>query len=82
MATGSVFHTDSITSVLILMRVMTCRIFTRLTCVWIHPASDRVLSASTHHDPEARTKLQAELDFRVSGQRGRYSWATMKGLSG
>ena len=46
----------------------------KTTCAWIHPVSDRVLYASTHDDPEARRKMQEELDFRVPGQTRRYSW--------
>jgi Tol biopolymer transport system component len=46
----------------------------KTTCAWIHPDGRRVLFASTHHDPEARAKQQAELEFRASGQTRRYSW--------
>ncbi|MEN8180681.1 MAG: M20/M25/M40 family metallo-hydrolase, partial [Pseudomonadota bacterium] len=34
----------------------------------------KVLYASTHDDPQARQKMQTELDFRASGQQRRYSW--------
>ncbi len=46
----------------------------KTTCGWIHPDGHRVLFASTQDDPEARAKQQAELDFRASGQKRRYSW--------
>ncbi len=46
----------------------------KTTCGWIHPDGTRALFASTQYDPEARTKMQAELDFRASGQSRRYSW--------
>lgn len=46
----------------------------KTTCAWIHPEGERVLFASTHHDPEAREKQQEELDFRASGKQRRYSW--------
>lgn len=46
----------------------------KTTCAWIHPDNDRVLYASTHEDPEARQKMQRELEFRASGKERRYSW--------
>lgn len=46
----------------------------KTTCAWIHPSGQRVIYASTHEDPEARAKMQAELEFRASGQERRYSW--------
>ena len=46
----------------------------KTTCAWIHPDGNRVLFASTHHDPEARAKQKAELEFRESGKTKRYSW--------
>ncbi|MEW8412707.1 MAG: M20/M25/M40 family metallo-hydrolase [Candidatus Thiodiazotropha sp.] len=46
----------------------------KTTCAWIHPSRDKVLYASTHEDPEARDKMQQELDFRASGKQRRYSW--------
>lgn len=46
----------------------------KTTCGWIHPAGDRLLYASTDEDPEATSKMQAELDFRASGKARRYSW--------
>ncbi|MEM7204353.1 MAG: M28 family peptidase [Planctomycetota bacterium] len=46
----------------------------KTTCAWIHPDNDRVLYATTHTDPEARAKQQAELDFRATGKERRYAW--------
>ncbi|MEW8027403.1 MAG: M28 family peptidase [Candidatus Thiodiazotropha sp.] len=46
----------------------------KTTCAWIHPSNDKVLYASTHDDPDARSKMQQELDFRASGKQRRYSW--------
>jgi Tol biopolymer transport system component len=46
----------------------------KTTCAWIHPDGDRVLFASTHHDPEAVAKQKAELEFRASGKQRRYAW--------
>ncbi|WP_168563847.1 M28 family peptidase [Crateriforma spongiae] len=46
----------------------------KTTCAWIHPDGKQVLFASTHDDPEAQEKQQAELDFRASGKSRRYSW--------
>jgi Tol biopolymer transport system component len=46
----------------------------KTTCGWIHPDNTRVMYASTHDDPQARAKMQAELDFRASGQERRYAW--------
>ena len=46
----------------------------KTTCGWLHPSGDRVLFASTQFDPEAEAKMQAERDFRASGQQRRYSW--------
>src|SRR5213078_2292614 len=46
----------------------------KTTCAFFRPASDVVLFSSTHHDPEARAKMRAELEFRASGQQRRYSW--------
>lgn len=46
----------------------------KTTCAWIHPSDNKVLYASTHDDPQARAKMQAELDFRASGKQRRYAW--------
>jgi len=46
----------------------------KTTCAWIHPDGQQVMFASTHEEPSAREEMQAELDFRASGQTRRYSW--------
>lgn len=46
----------------------------KTTCAWIHPDGEQILFASTHLDPNAKHKQQAELDFRASGKERRYSW--------
>ncbi len=45
----------------------------KTTCAWIHP-DGRILFASTHDDPDARQKQEAELEFRASGESRRYQW--------
>ncbi len=46
----------------------------KTTCAWLHPNGNRVLYASTEHDPAAKQKQTDELAFRESGQTRRYSW--------
>lgn len=46
----------------------------KTTCSFIQPGTDRVIYASTHHDPEALQKQKEELEFRASGKERRYSW--------
>lgn len=46
----------------------------KTTCAFFRPGSDEILFASTHLDPEAKSKQQVELDFRKTGQERRYSW--------
>lgn len=46
----------------------------KTTCAWIHPQGQKVLYASTHDDPQAKDKQQAELKLRESGQERRYAW--------
>lgn len=46
----------------------------KTTCAFFRPGSSEVLFASTHLDPGARSKQQAELEFRASGKERRYSW--------
>ncbi len=46
----------------------------KTTCAFFKPHSDDVLFASTHLDPEAKAKQQAEFDLRASGKERRYSW--------
>jgi len=46
----------------------------KTTCSFLRPGSDDVMFASTHLDPDAKAKQQAELDLRASGKQRRYSW--------
>jgi Tol biopolymer transport system component len=46
----------------------------KTTCAWLHPDGNRVLFASTHHDPESTKLQQEELDLRASGRQRRYAW--------
>ncbi len=46
----------------------------KTTCAWIHPDGQRVLFASTHLDPEANAKQEAEYKERASAKVRRYSW--------
>ncbi len=46
----------------------------KTTCAWVHPGGRRVLFASTHHDPDARAKQEAELEARATGGARRYAW--------
>jgi len=46
----------------------------KTTCSFFRPGSDEVLFSSTHLDPQAKAKQQAELDFRAAGKERRYAW--------
>lgn len=46
----------------------------KTTCAWLHPDGQRYLYASTHADPAAAQKQQAELDDRAAGKQKRYAW--------
>ena len=46
----------------------------KTTCSFFQPGTDRVLLASTHLDPDARTKQKTELAFRATGKQRRYAW--------
>ena len=46
----------------------------KTTCAWIHPGGRRALFASTHLDPEAEAKQEAEWKQRESGKERRYAW--------
>ena len=46
----------------------------KTTCAFFRAGGKEVLFASTHHDPRARAKQQAEIEFRASGKQRRYSW--------
>jgi Tol biopolymer transport system component len=46
----------------------------KTTCSFFRPHSDEVLFASTHLDPEAKSKQRTEFDLRATGKERRYSW--------
>ncbi len=46
----------------------------KTTCSWIHPSNTKVLFASTHEDPDAKKKQEAELADRAAGKQKRYAW--------
>jgi len=46
----------------------------KTTCAFFRPGTDEVLFASTHLDPDAVSKQQAEFELRASGKQRRYSW--------
>lgn len=46
----------------------------KTTCAWIHPDMKRVMFASTHDDPQAKSKQAAELKMRAEGKQRRYAW--------
>lgn len=46
----------------------------KATCAWIHPGQEKILFASTHEDPQAHAKQQAERDQRTAGKTRRYTW--------
>lgn len=46
----------------------------KATCGFLRPDGAAALFASSHLDPDAAAKQQAEIDFRASGRTRRYSW--------
>ena len=46
----------------------------KTTCAWVHKDNNLILYSSTQHDPEARNKQKAEIEFRESGETRRYTW--------
>jgi len=46
----------------------------KTTCGFFRPGTDEVMFSSTHVDPEAHAKQQAEIDFRAAGRERRYAW--------
>ncbi|MCE9519277.1 MAG: M28 family peptidase [Verrucomicrobia bacterium] len=46
----------------------------KTTCAWIHPDGQRVMFASTHLDPEAKAKQEAEFKERAENRVRKYSW--------
>ncbi|MCF6159080.1 MAG: hypothetical protein E3K32_11040 [wastewater metagenome] len=46
----------------------------KTTCSFFRPDSNEVLFASTHLDPMAKAKQQAEIEFRKSGKKRPFTW--------
>ena len=46
----------------------------KTTCAFLRPDGEAVLFASTHLDPDAAAKQQAEFDSRATGRTRRYQW--------
>jgi Tol biopolymer transport system component len=47
----------------------------KTTCAYYNWADEsQILFGSTHTDPEARAKMQEEIEFRESGQTRKYAW--------
>jgi Tol biopolymer transport system component len=46
----------------------------KTTCAFFRPASDEILFASTHADPESKKLQERELALRASGAQRRYAW--------
>ncbi|MEM9480970.1 MAG: M28 family peptidase [Verrucomicrobiota bacterium] len=46
----------------------------KTTCAWIHPDGTKVMFASTHEDPEAKSDQKNEFRERLSGKARKYSW--------
>ena len=46
----------------------------KTTCAFFRPASDEILFASTHADPESKKLQEQELALRASGAQRRYAW--------
>ena len=49
--------------------------FGKTTCAYYNWADEsQILFGSTHTDPEARAKMEDEIDFRESGEARKYAW--------
>ena len=46
----------------------------KTTCSFCRPGANEALFASTHLDPEAKAKQQAEIEFRATGKERRFTW--------
>ena len=46
----------------------------KTTCAWLHPDGKQFMFASTHADPAALAKQEAELKDRAEGKQKRYQW--------
>ena len=46
----------------------------KTTCSFCRPGTNEALFASTHLDPQAKAKQQAEFEFRATGKERRFTW--------
>ncbi|MBM2834502.1 MAG: hypothetical protein HW406_1663 [Candidatus Brocadiaceae bacterium] len=46
----------------------------KTTCSFCRPGTNEALFASTHLDPQAKAKQQAEIEFRATGKERRFTW--------
>src|SRR3990167_4643722 len=46
----------------------------KTTCSFCRPGTNEALFASTHLDPQAQAKQQAEFEFRAMGKERRFTW--------
>ena len=46
----------------------------KTTCSFCRPGTNEALFASTHLDPGAKAKQQAEIEFRATGKERRFTW--------
>lgn len=46
----------------------------KTTCSFCRPGANEALFASTHLDPQAKAKQQAEFEFRATGKERRFTW--------
>ena len=46
----------------------------KTTCSFCRPGATEALFASTHLDPQAKAKQQAEFEFRATGKERRFTW--------
>ena len=46
----------------------------KTTCSFCRPGTNEALFASTHLDPKAQAKQQAEFEFRATGKERRFTW--------
>lgn len=46
----------------------------KTTCSWVHPSQEKILFSSTHLDPDAKNKMEAEIERRKSGEQKSYAW--------
>ncbi len=46
----------------------------KTTCSWVHPTQNKVMFASTHEDPDLKTKVDEEWEERRNPKK-RYSWS-------